>query len=148
MQVEAIVERGREIPWLIKSERRTGGIVDLHRAQVASNIRAVGFIAKPEVANELARCLEGPLVTLLREMPGFQGAVILHSHKEWRNVTVLTLWKTENQAMQTCWEDLTKVCDLVYPLVDVCTRVQTFQGTFAQACGADCEDAEVLMNSF
>jgi hypothetical protein len=146
MQVEAISERV-EISWA-SEPAHGGGLADLHRGQVASNIRAVGFIAKPETAGELARSLEGPLVTLLGEMPGFRAAVILHSHKEWRNVTVLTFWKTERQAMHTCWEDTTKVCDLVYPLVDVCTRVQTFQGTFAEACCADCQDAGMLMNSF
>jgi hypothetical protein len=135
MQVQLASERSREIPWTMETP-------------FASHVRAVGFIAKPEAAAELAQCLEGPLMTLLREMPGFRGAVILHSHNEWRNVTVLTFWRTEDQSMRTGWEDTTRVSDLIYPLVDVRTRVQTFQGTFAQACCENCEQTELVMSSF
>jgi hypothetical protein len=99
-----------------------------------TNIRAAGFIAKPESVDDLTRCINGPLMKLLRQTTGFSGAVVLRAHKESRSVTVLTFWKTEAQAMQTCWEDFSAVCQMLYPLVDLCTRVQTFHGTMAELC--------------
>jgi hypothetical protein len=148
MQLELTSERSQEIPWTMEASSVSAGASDMHRRCIASNIRSVGFIARPEAAAELTYCLEGPVVTLLREMPGFLGAVILHSHREGRNATVLSFWQTEDQALHTRWEDVTQVSTLVYPLVDVCTRVQTFQGTFVQACCEDCKETEMAMTSF
>jgi hypothetical protein len=102
--------------------------------QMSTNIRAAGFIAKPESVDDLANCINGPLMGLLRQIAGFSGAVVLRAHKEGRSVTVLTFWKTEAQAMQTCWEEFSAVCQMLYPLVDVCTRVQTFHGIMAELC--------------
>lgn len=73
-------------------------------------------------------------MALLRQIAGFRGAVVLRAHKEGRNVTVLTFWKTEAQATQTCWEEFSAVCQMLYPLVDACTRVQTFEGMMAELC--------------
>lgn len=102
--------------------------------RMSANIRAAGFIAKPESVDDLMDCINGPLMGLLGETPGFSGAVVLRAHKESRSVTVLTFWKTETQAMQTCWEEFSAVCQMLYPLVDVCTRVQTFHGIMAETC--------------
>ena len=102
--------------------------------RINTNIRAAGFIAKPESVHDLTRCINGPLMGLLRDIAGFSGAVVLRAHKEDRNVTVLTFWKTEAQAVQTCWEEFSAVCQMLYPLVDVCTRVQTFHGIMAELC--------------
>ncbi|MGH9572013.1 MAG: hypothetical protein ACRD40_00570 [Candidatus Acidiferrales bacterium] len=102
--------------------------------RISTNIRAAGFIAKPESVDDLANCINGPLMGLLCQIAGFSGAVVLRAHKEGRSVTVLTFWKTEAQAMQTCWEEFSAVCQMLYPLVDVCTRVQTFHGTMAELC--------------
>jgi hypothetical protein len=102
------------------------------QSRTNTNIRAAGFIAKPESVHDLTLCINGPLMGLLREISGFSGAVVLRAHKEDRNVTVLTFWKTEAQAIQTCWEEFSAVCQMVYPLVDVCTRTQTFHGTMAE----------------
>jgi heme-degrading monooxygenase HmoA len=100
--------------------------------RAASNIRAVGFIAKPESVHDLTTTVKGQLIKLLRQAPGFDGAMLLHSHKEWRNVTLLTFWETEAQALHTDWEDFQAVRKLISPLVDMCTKVQTFQGTLPE----------------
>ena len=102
--------------------------------RISTNIRAAGFIARPDSVDDLANCINGPLMRLLRQIAGFSGAVVLRAHRESRSVTVLTFWKTEAQAMQTCWEEFSAVCQMLYPLVDVCTRVQTFHGTMAELC--------------
>jgi heme-degrading monooxygenase HmoA len=100
--------------------------------RAASNVRSISFIAKPGCASDLTAALKGQVLTLLRKAPGFDGAMLLHSHKEWRNVTVLTFWETESQAIHTRWEEFQGVRKLIAPLVDLCTKVQTFQGTLPE----------------
>jgi hypothetical protein len=136
MQTEVVTENVPQAAWL---NRPASGPAlfgaDREAAQAMSNIRAVGFIAKPENVSDLAKCLGGPIMKLLRQAPGFAGAIILSSHAERRKVTVLSFWDTQAQATRTRWEDFTSVCNLIYPLVDACTRVQTFQGMLPGACG-------------
>jgi hypothetical protein len=100
-----------------KTARRTG------------NVRSVGFISKPGKIQELKTCVAGPLVDLLRQAPGFAGAMILHADKESRKLLMLTFWETEDQAGANCWEEFYKVRGLLSGLIDVCTKVQTFQAT-------------------
>ena len=127
----------QDTPWTAKVPFSALPIEPARRsAQAASNIRAVGYIARPESIQELTTSIKGQLINMLREMPGFSGAVILHAHKEWRNVTILTFWETETQARNICWEALPSVEKLIYPLVDVCTKVQTFEGTLPDASGS------------
>jgi hypothetical protein len=95
------------------------------------HVRAVGFIAKPERTYELAGSIEGPVTSVLQELPGFAGAIVLHSRNEPRNLLVLTFWKTEKQAATSCWEELKAVLKTISPMVDVCTKVQTFRATAA-----------------
>jgi hypothetical protein len=134
MQVEVAAEKSNDIQGMIEmlfSSQRGG--LDRRVAQGTSNIRAVGFIAKPEKVNDLTTSMKGPLMALLGQIPGFTGAMILHSHKEWRSVTMLTFWETELQAIRIHWENFPSVRKLISPLVDAYTRVQTFQGTFPEA---------------
>jgi hypothetical protein len=105
---------------------------DRHMDQRTLNIRAVGFVAKPGSIHDLTAVANGPLMELLRQAPGFVNAIVLHAHKEMRNITVLTLWETETHAMRTCWEEFRAVRKLTSPLVDVCTKVQTLQGMLAE----------------
>lgn len=100
--------------------------------RMTRNVRSVGFISKPGQIRELKTCLEGPLIDLLCQAPGFAGAIILHAQKESRNLWVLTFWEAENQAAQNCWEEFSAVRKLLSPLIDVCTKVQTFQATLRQ----------------
>ena len=130
--MEAVAEQRRETLWMGQAPGCTRGVQgDYRPTQATSNIRAVGFIAKPTNIHDLTASMKGQLIKLLRQAPGFAGAIILHAHKESRNVTVLTFWETEMQATDTCWEQFQAVRKLIAPLVDVCTKVQTFQGIAA-----------------
>lgn len=136
MQIKVGTEAIAEIPWAME-EPIAAMAISLYAGQVASNVRSVGFIARPDAVEQLTRRIEGRVMMILCEVPGFSGAIILHSHKESRSVTVLSFWKTEAQAVQTSWEQFTAVCDLIYPLIDACTKVQTFHGAFVDGQRAE-----------
>jgi hypothetical protein len=137
MQLQVVTEEPHDIPWMMESPFAASD--DRHTAQVTSNIRAVGFIANPERVNDLTVCMKGPLMKLLRGVPGFAGAMILHSHKESRSVMIFTFWQNETQAMRTSWENFASVRNLLSPLVDLCTKVQTFRGTSSETNGRSAE---------
>lgn len=98
------------------------------------NVRAVGLIAKPSAVESLKAHLGGALMDLLRQLPGFSGAMMLHSREGWRSMIVLTFWETEEQAAGTHWEEIPSVRGLVFPFVDICKKVQTFEGSW---CAGD-----------
>lgn len=100
--------------------------------RMTSHIRSVGFISKPGQIQELKTCLQGPLIDALRQTRGFAGAMILHGQKESRSLWVLTCWETDDQAANNCWEEFPAIRKLLSPLIDVCTKVQTFQATLPQ----------------
>ena len=100
--------------------------------RITGNVRAVGFISKPGQIQELKTCIEGPLIDLLRQVPGFAGALVLHAQKESRNLLVLTFWEAESLAAKNRWEEFSAVRDLLVPLIDMCTKVQTFHATLPQ----------------
>lgn len=129
MRIETNTEAIAEIPWGFE-EPFAPMAFGTCAGQLTSNIRSVGFIARPDAVKALKICIEERVMKLLRRVPGFSAAIILHSHKELRRVDILTFWKTEMQATQTGWEQFSVVCDLVYPLVDACTKAQTFHGAF------------------
>jgi len=104
-------------------------------ARPSWNVRAVGFIAKPEKTRELKACIEGPVTRILQGVAGFAGAIVLHSQSDGRNVLVLTFWETESRAAKNCWEEFKEVRGMISPLVDVCTRVQTFRATATRIAG-------------
>jgi len=97
------------------------------------NVRTVGLVAKPERAQHLAACIEGPVTDLLRQMPGFGGLIVLHSGSDGRNLLVLTFWETEKQAATSCWEEVSSVRNTLSSMVDVYTRVQTFRAATSAA---------------
>jgi hypothetical protein len=101
--------------------------------RMTGHVRSVGFIAKPGRIRELKTCLEGPLIDALRQTRGFAGAMILHAQKESRSLWVLTFWEAEEQAANNCWEEFPAIRRLLLPLIDVCTKVQTFQATLPQS---------------
>lgn len=100
--------------------------------RMTRNVRSLGFISKPGQTQELKACIEGPLIDCLRQVPGFAGAMVLHAQKESRNLWVLTFWEAKNQAANNRWEDFSAVRKLLSPLIDVCTKVQTFLATLPQ----------------
>lgn len=109
---------------LLKSESVARG---REMVRMTDHVRAVGFISKPGQTQELKTRIEGRLIDLLCQTPGFAGAMILHAQKESRSLWVLTFWEAEDQAANNCWEELSVVRKLLLPLIDVCTKVQTFQ---------------------
>lgn len=104
--------------------------------RITRNIRSVGLISKPGRTQELKQRLEGPVLDHLRAVPGFGGAMILHTQKESRNLWVLTFWDAEDRAAATRWEESPGVRALLSPLIDVCMKVQTFEATFPEGSGA------------
>jgi hypothetical protein len=112
---------------LLRSDHFTQGRPTV---RITWNVRSLGFISKPGQIQELKTCIEGPLIDCLRQVPGFAGAMVLHAQREWRNLLVLTFWEAESQAADNyCWEEFSAVRKLLSPLIDVCTKVQTFQAT-------------------
>jgi hypothetical protein len=91
------------------------------------NARGVEFIAKPGRIQDLRNCIRDKVMEYLRVAHGFSSAVVLTSHKEPRLVLVLTFWETETQATNNCWEHAPAVRKIVQPLIDVCSKVQTYE---------------------
>ena len=97
------------------------------------NARTVEFIAKPDRAMDLQDCIRGPIMEFLKRQPGFSGAFALASHKEPRRILVLSLWETENQAVNNRWECANAIPQLVESLIDVYCRVQTYEAILAKS---------------
>jgi heme-degrading monooxygenase HmoA len=91
------------------------------------NARGVEFIAKPGRTQDLRNSIRDRVMGYLRAASGFSSAVVLTSHKEPRLVLVLTFWKTETHARNNCWEHAPAVRKMVQPLIDVCSKVQTYE---------------------
>jgi len=99
------------------------------------NVRVVGFISKPERADELVTVIENAVNDRLPEFPGFAGAMVLRSQDEKRTLLVFSFWETEKQAATTRWEMNRGVRRAISQMVDVCIKVQTFQATAAAGSG-------------
>lgn len=97
------------------------------------NVRAVEFVAKPDKASDLQVCIRGPIMEFLEHQPGFRGAMVLASHKEPRLILVLSLWKTEKQAVENHWECANVMPEMVASLIDVCSRVHTYEAFLANS---------------
>ena len=106
------------------------------------NVRAVEFICKPGKIREVHECIRGPIADLLRSADGFSNAMTLHSHGESRRVLVLSFWETEEQARANQWEDSTTARKLVSPLIDVCTRVETYEAILPEGKKTQADTAE------
>lgn len=103
---------------------------------VVLNVRAVDFIARPSRAAELHACLNGRVLDSLKKWRGFSGAVILSSHKEARLLTVLSFWSTAGEAVENKWEESRVVHEALLPLIDVCSRVHTYEAVIPANPGA------------
>lgn len=96
-------------------------------ATTVLNVRAVEFIARPGKAVELHACLSGRVLEALKIRKGFSGAVILSSHKEARLFTILSFWSTAAEAAENKWEESHLVHQSLFHLIDVCSRVHTYE---------------------
>jgi hypothetical protein len=90
------------------------------------HVRSVELIAQPRKINELGSCVRGALLDHLKKQRGFAGAIVLGSRKEPRLILVMTFWNAEKDAGNR-WECSAAVLKMVSPLIDVCTRVHTYE---------------------
>jgi hypothetical protein len=112
---------GNSTGWRLKLEPNgNSGFPTLHA-------RGVEFIAKPSRIQDLRNSIRGKVMDHLRVVNGFSSAIVLTSHKEPRLVLILTFWKTAAQARKNCWEHAPSVLKMVQPLIDVCSKVQTYE---------------------
>jgi hypothetical protein len=88
--------------------------------------RSVELVAQPGKIRELGNCVRGALMEYLKRQKGFAGVIVLSSVKEPRLILVMSFWKAEKDAASR-WESSAAVLKMVTPLIDVCTRVHTYQ---------------------
>jgi hypothetical protein len=105
------------------------------------NARGVEFIAKPGKIQDLRNCIRDRVLEHLKLATGFSSAIVLTSHKEQRLVLVLTFWTTETQARNNCWEHAPAVRQAVQPLIDVCSRVQTYEVAVPKLSAAEMRES-------
>jgi hypothetical protein len=97
------------------------------------NARLVEFIAKPGKVELLEEFVRGQIMEFLSRQRGFAGAIILNSHQEQRLVLVVSLWTTKRVSEENCWERSRVVRQAAGCLIDVCSRVHTYEAGFAGA---------------
>jgi len=102
------------------------------------NARVVEFIAKPGKVQQLEDCVRGQIMEFLGRQRGFSGAIILKSHQERRAVMVVSFWTTERFATENHWERSRVVRQTAGFLIDVCSRVRTYEAALTNS--ADKED--------
>jgi len=107
------------------------------------NARGVEFIAKPGRIRDLRENIRHQVMDYLELGDGFSGALLLTSHKEPRLVLVITFWKTELQARNNCWEHAPAVRKLVGPLIDVCSKVQTYEAALPASPEAETHESNI-----
>jgi len=107
------------------------------------NARGVEFIAKPGRIRDLRENIRHQVMDYLERGDGFSGALVLTSHKEPRLVLVITFWKTELQARNGCWEHAPAVRKLVGPLIDVCSKVQTYEAALPASPEAETHESNI-----
>lgn len=105
------------------------------------NARLVEFIAKPGKVELLEGFVRGQVMEFLSRQRGFAGAIILNSHQEQRLILVVSLWTTKRMSEENCWERSRVVRQAADCLIDVCSRVHTYQAGFAKAPAAEQESA-------
>jgi hypothetical protein len=91
-----------------------------------THVRSVELIARPGKIRELGSCVRGALMDHLKKHRGFAGAIVLSSLKEPRLILVMSFWKAEKDAGSR-WECSAAVVKMVSPLIDVCTRIHTYE---------------------
>jgi quinol monooxygenase YgiN len=96
------------------------------------NVRAVEFIGKPGRIRDLRTCIRDRVMGHLKQSSGFLSAIVMTSHKEPRQVLVLSFWETESQATNSRWERAPEVRKMVLPLIDLCSKVQTYEAAIPE----------------
>jgi hypothetical protein len=99
------------------------------------HVRSVELIAQPGRIRQLGSCVRGALMDHLTKQRGFGGVIVLSSLKEPRLILVMSFWKAEKDA-ETRWECSAAVLKMVSPLIDVCTRVHTYEAAMPSLANA------------
>jgi hypothetical protein len=120
VQIENVV--GNSNPW----EARTAALAPNGILGRTLHVRSVELIAQPRTIHELGIWVRGALLDHLKKQRGFAGAIVLGSRKEPRLILVMTFWNAEKDAGNR-WEYSAAVLKMVSPLIDVCTRVNTYE---------------------
>jgi hypothetical protein len=125
MEIEAARLEGvvcNSDPWEARTGLAPNGALEFQML----NARCVEFVAQAGKIHKLRDCVQGRLMDYLKKQRGFAGAVILSSLKEPRLILVMSLWKGEKDAGNR-WETSPAVLRLISPMIDVCTRVHTYE---------------------
>ncbi len=101
------------------------------------NARLVEFIAKPGKVELLEEFVRSQVMEFLSHQRGFAGAIILNSHQEHRLILVVSLWATKRMSEENCWERSRIVRQAAGCLIDVCSRVHTYEAGFTNAPEAE-----------
>jgi heme-degrading monooxygenase HmoA len=107
------------------------------------NARAVELIAKPGKIRDLRNCIRERVVEYLKVQDGFSSAVVLTSHKEPRLILILTFWNTEKEATGSRWEKAPAVRKMLSSLIDVCSKVQTYEAAVPKLPGVGLREMEI-----
>lgn len=91
------------------------------------NAESIEFIAKPGKSEQLRAYLRDHVTPLLQKRAGFINTILLTSHSEPRRLVAISFWSTSEQAERAMWEEIPLLSDLLAPLADSCSRVQTFR---------------------
>jgi len=97
------------------------------------NARVVEFIAKPGKVELLEECVRGHVMEFLNRQKGFAGAIILNSHQEQRLILVVSFWTTKRMSEENCWERSRVVRSAAGYLIDVCSKVHTYEAALANS---------------
>lgn len=106
------------------------------------NVRAVEFIGKPGRIRDLRNCIRERVMDRLKQSSGFLSAIVLTSHKEPRQVLVLSFWQTESQATNSRWERAPEVRQMVLPMIDLCSKVHTYEAAVPNTDPSQSKTAE------
>ena len=102
------------------------------------SVRAVEIIAKPGRIRQLHECIRERVVEFLEKRSEFSSAIILTSPKEPRLAVVLTFWTSEEAALQNRWEEKPEIRTLMQPLIDVRSRVHTYEAALRNSHNETC----------
>jgi hypothetical protein len=106
------------------------------------NAETIEFIGKPGKTEELRTFLRDNVTPLMQKRAGFINTILLTSQSEPRRLVAITFWRTFEEAENAMWEEIPLLEQILEPLVDSCSRVQSFR--VAGSHGPADEQTEVV----
>lgn len=102
------------------------------QGKLGLDVRAVEFIARPGMSSRLRATIDGFLLSFLAQQFGFAGTILLTAHREPRRILVLSFWRPDQNCSANRWELADDVQEVLGPLIDAFSRVQTFQADISE----------------